>query len=33
LSFLVFTSFNIKDFTALPVDELVILILENLEPS
>jgi hypothetical protein len=33
LSFLIFTSFNIKYFTVLPVDELAVLILEHLEPS
>jgi hypothetical protein len=33
LTFFVFTSFNIKYFAALPVDELIVLILEYLEPS
>jgi hypothetical protein len=33
LTFLVFTPFNIKDLAALPIDELVVLILEYLEPS
>jgi len=33
LAFLVFTSFDVKDFTTLPIDELVVLILEHLEPS
>jgi hypothetical protein len=32
-TFLIFASFNIKDFTGLPVDELVVLIFENLPPS
>jgi len=33
LSFLVLSSFDVKDLAALPVDELVVLILEDLEPS
>jgi hypothetical protein len=33
LTFLVFTSFNIKDLVVVPVDELAVLILEHLEPS
>ena len=33
LTFLVFASFNIKDLVVVPVDELAVLILENLEPS
>jgi len=33
VSFLVFTSSNIKDLAVGPVDELAILILENLEPA
>jgi len=33
LSFLVLGIFHIKHLTALPVDELVVLILEHLEPS
>jgi len=33
LAFLVFSSSNIKDLAWLPVDELSLLILENLEPS
>jgi len=33
LAFLVLSAFNFKDFAALPVDELAVLILENLEPS
>jgi hypothetical protein len=33
LSFLIFASSDIKGFAVLPIDELVILILENLEPS
>ena len=32
-SFFVLISFNFKDLAALPVDELAVLILENLEPS
>ena len=33
MTFLVFASCNIKDLAALPVDELAVLILEDLEPS
>jgi hypothetical protein len=33
LSFLVFASLDVKDLVALPVDELVVLISEYLEPS
>jgi hypothetical protein len=33
LTFFVFTSFNIKDLVVVPVDELAVLILEDLEPS
>jgi len=33
VSFLVFTSSDIKDLAVGPVDELAILILENLEPA
>jgi len=33
LTFFVFTSFYIKNFLVLPVDELTILILENLPPT
>jgi hypothetical protein len=33
VSFLVFTSSDIKSLVALPVDELVVLISENLPPS
>jgi hypothetical protein len=32
-SFFVFTSFNIKDLVVLPVDKLLVLILEDLPPS
>jgi hypothetical protein len=33
LSFNIFSTFDIENFAALPVDELILLILENLEPS
>jgi hypothetical protein len=33
LSFFILLIFNIKNFTVLPIDELVVLELENLEPS
>jgi hypothetical protein len=33
LAFNIFSSFDIEYFAALPVDELVVFILENLEPS
>jgi len=33
LTFLVFASSNIEDLAGLPVDELAVLILEDLEPS
>lgn len=33
VTFLVFTSSDIKDLAVGPVDELVVLVLENLEPS
>jgi hypothetical protein len=33
LTFLVFSSFNIKYLVVIPVDELAVLILEHLEPS
>jgi hypothetical protein len=33
VAFFIFTSFNIKNLLALPVNELVVLILEYLEPS
>jgi hypothetical protein len=33
LSFFILATFNLKNFAALPIDELVILILEYLEPS
>jgi len=32
LAFFVFASFNFNDFAVLPVDELVVLIFEYLEP-
>jgi hypothetical protein len=32
-TFLIFASFNIEDLVGLPVDELILLILENLPPS
>jgi len=33
VSFFILSSFDIKDFATLPVDELVVLILEDLPPS
>jgi hypothetical protein len=33
LSFNILSSLNIENFAALPVNELVVLILENLEPA
>jgi hypothetical protein len=33
LAFFILSSFDIKNFAALPVDELVVFILEYLEPS
>jgi hypothetical protein len=33
VTFFIFTSFDIKDLTVAPVDELVVLIFEDLEPS
>jgi len=33
MSFFVLSTFDVKDLIALPINELVILISENLEPS
>jgi hypothetical protein len=33
LAFLVLTSFDVEDLAGLPVDELVVFVLEYLEPS
>jgi hypothetical protein len=33
LSFFIFTASNIKDLVVVPVDELAVLILKDLEPS
>jgi hypothetical protein len=33
MSFLILAIFNVKDLAGLPVDELVILILEHLPPA
>jgi len=33
VTFFILSSFDIKDFATLPIDELVVLILEYLEPS
>jgi len=32
-SFLILSTFDVKDFAGLPVDELAVFILEDLEPS